>query len=260
MNPSAGQLKETPSQVSATSQVVPGAAARQIVPGDDSRHVPTNPGRLQTPQPPLQALSQHTPLAQNPVAQSLFDVQPSPNAASYNLASRSTVVPFKPPAISTTLLASSVAVWPCDGGAGIAAVAVHVLVPLNRSADPSVAEPLFPPATSTLPFAGLDVDSAVALWPNRAEVIVPASDQLPVLAPGSKISAVASGVEPFFPPVIRIFPFEFGSTTAVCCSRGPEDSAFKVLKADCAGSKRSTDETVPLPPLPPTNRTLLLSC
>jgi hypothetical protein len=37
---------------------------------------------------------------------------------------------------------------------------------------------------------------------------------------GSKEIAVARMVDPFFPPVNRIFPLEFGSTAAVCCSRG----------------------------------------
>src|ERR1044071_3888192 len=96
---------------------------------------------------------------------------------------------------------TTVAVCPCEGGDGIDGVAVQVLVPLNSSADVSAPEPLFPPATSTLPFATIDCGSTVALCPNRAEVIVPAGDQVPFPEDGSKISAVASVVAPFFPPV-----------------------------------------------------------
>ena len=62
------------------------------------------------------------------------------------------------------------------------------------------------------------------LWLQRADVIVPASDQLPGPKPGSNMIAVASVVEPFLPPVTRILPFVPGSVTAVCCSRAPPGS------------------------------------
>src|SRR5204863_1770510 len=126
-----------------------------------------------------------------------------------------------PPATSTMLLPSNVAVWPCDGGEGSDGVAVQVLVPLKSSADDSVAEPLFPPATSTVPLATIDCGSTVALCPNRAAVIVPAVDHEPFETLGSKTSAVARTVEPFLPPVTKIFPSVLGRTLAVCCSRGP---------------------------------------
>src|SRR5262245_11607654 len=134
------------------------------------------------------------------------------------------------------LLPRSTAPCACIGP-GSAGVAVQVLVPLNSSADDSVLVPLLPPATSTVPFATIDVGSTVALWPERAAVIVPADDQVPFETPGSKTRADARTVEPFLPPVTRIFPFVFGRTTAVCCSRGLLIDA-SVENAFWAGSNR----------------------
>src|SRR5262245_16083132 len=156
------------------------------------------------------------------------------------------------------LLSSSTAQWFCLALA-IDGVAVQVVEPLNSSADDSVLVPLFPPSTSTVPFATMDVGSTVAVCPKRAVVIVPAADQLPFENPGSKIRAVLRTVEPFLPPVTRIFPFEFGSALAVCCSRGPLIDA-SVENAFCDGSNRNTDASVAVPLLPPTSRTRLLSC
>jgi hypothetical protein len=94
--------------------------------------------------------------------------------------------------------------------------------------------------------------------PTRAEVIVPADDQLPLLTLGSKTMADDCTVDPFRPPATRIFPFVFCSVLAMCCSRGFEiDSS--VLNAFWTGSKRYTTATVPLPLLPPTSSTWLLS-
>jgi hypothetical protein len=183
----------------------------------------------------VHVVSQHTPPTQKPEAHWLADVHPRPKLASYSRALFRTVDPFRPPATRIMLLPRGVAVWPCDGGDGIDGVAVQVLVPLKSSADVRVPLPLLPPATSTVPFATIDWGNTVALWPNLADVIVPADDQLPLLKPGSKISAVASVVEPFLPPVTRIFPFVFGRTLAVCCSRGPEIDA-SVENAFCTGS------------------------
>jgi hypothetical protein len=115
-------------------------------------------------------------------------------------------------------------------------LAVQVLVPFQSSVEASVLEPLEPPVTSTCPFSTSAVDSRVAVWAWRAAVIVPADDQLPMLTPGSKRIVVASVVEPFLPPVTRIFPL--ARTVAVCPSRGPLDSEFSVLNADCTGSNR----------------------
>src|SRR5262245_1790741 len=73
------------------------------------------------------------------------------------------------------------------------------------------------------------------------------------------ISAVPRTVEPFLPPVTRIFPFEFGRALAVCCSRGLLIDA-NVENAFCVGSNRKTDASVDVPLLPPTRRMRLLSC
>src|SRR6516225_1362357 len=98
---------------------------------------------------------------------------------------------------------------------------------------------------------------SVAVWPERAWVIVPADDQDPGPKPGSKLTAVASVVAPFLPPVTSSLPP--GREVTVCASRGP-GSAASVLNADCAGSNRNTPDCVAVPLLPPTTRTLLLSC
>jgi hypothetical protein len=80
LNASLGQFKDDPLHISATSQVP--AAARQTVPFVNSVHVPSEPARLQAPQPPVHAVSQHTPFTQLPVGHWLADEHPSPNAAS----------------------------------------------------------------------------------------------------------------------------------------------------------------------------------
>jgi hypothetical protein len=56
---------------------------------------------------------------------------------------------------------------------------------------------------------------------------------------------------------MRILPFEFGKTTAKCCSRELDIDA-RVLNAFCTGSNRNTEESepfVPLPLFPPTSKT-----
>jgi hypothetical protein len=116
-------------------------------------------------------------------------------------------------------------------------VAVQVVVPLNSSAEERVLLPVEePPATSTLPSATILLGSTVMLWPTRGEVIRPAEDHVPFENPGSNVMALARTLEPFFPPVRRILPFEFGKTTAVCCSRGGLGIDASVLKAFCTGS------------------------
>jgi hypothetical protein len=111
-----------------------------------------------------------------------------------------------------------------------------VVVPLNNSADDSVSLPVDePPATSTLPLATIEVGSTVAEWPTRGVVIVPADDHVPLLTEGSNVMAVARTVDPFLPPVIMIFPLEFGMTEAVCCSLGLLSDA-SVLNAFWTGS------------------------
>ena len=77
---SVGQVSDVPLHFSATSQAP--FCARQTVALDAAEQVPTCPVRLQTPHPPLQAVSQQTPLTQNPVAHWLFDVHASENEAS----------------------------------------------------------------------------------------------------------------------------------------------------------------------------------
>src|SRR6266540_243776 len=129
------------------------------------------------------------------------------------------------------LLPRRTACWLCIGP-GSDGVEVHTFEPLKSSADDRVLLPVDePPAISTLPFATIEAGSTVALWPNRAEVIVPADDQDPFETAGSKRSAEANTAEPFFPPVTRIFPLVPGSTDAVCCSRGLLIEV-SVLKAD----------------------------
>ena len=78
--PSVGQVSAVPLQVSATSQAP--ADARQTVPFASGEQVPRWPARLQAPQVRVQAVSQQTPFAQNPVGHWLFEVHPSPNDAS----------------------------------------------------------------------------------------------------------------------------------------------------------------------------------
>jgi hypothetical protein len=77
---SAGQLVEVPLHVSAASHSP--AAARQLVPLPTGEQIPTFPGRLQAPHPPLQAVSQQTPFAQNPEAHWLPELQESPKDGS----------------------------------------------------------------------------------------------------------------------------------------------------------------------------------
>jgi hypothetical protein len=77
---SVGQVTDVPVQVSATSQTP--ADPRQVIVPPSGLQVPTNPGRLQAPQPPLQALSQQTPPTQKPLAHWLLLLQPRPNEPS----------------------------------------------------------------------------------------------------------------------------------------------------------------------------------
>ncbi len=77
--------------------------------------------------------------------------------------------------------------------------------------------------------------SSVAVWPERADVIVPAVDHEPGPKPGSKIAVVASVVDPFLPPVTSTLPS--ASTVIVCPSRAA-GIACSVENADCAGSNR----------------------
>src|SRR5438445_10101517 len=88
------------------------------------------------------------------------------------------VDPFTPPAMRTALLLNRVEVWPCTAAA-IAAVAVHVLVPLNSSAVLCELVPFEPPATRTCPLATMLDGRNVDVWACRADVIVPADDQVP---------------------------------------------------------------------------------
>src|SRR5580698_2913145 len=155
---------------------------------------------------------------------------------------------------------SSTACWPCNDP-GIAGVVVQVDVPLNNSAEASVSLPVDePPATSSCPFATMLFGSWVIEWPTRAEFIVPADDQVPLLKLGSNTMALASTLDPFLPPATRILPFVFVSVTAVCCSRGGLGIDASVLNAFWTGSNRYTAETVDVPLLPPTRSTWLLSC
>jgi hypothetical protein len=100
--------------------------------------------------------------------------------------------------------------------------------------------------------------SNVIVAPTRADVIVPADDQLPLLELGSNTMADDCTVDPFRPPATRIFPLVFCSALAMCCSRGLEIDA-SVLNAFWTGSNNRTDATVAVPLLPPTKRTWLLS-
>jgi hypothetical protein len=245
-NPSVGQVNAVPLHVSATSQAP--AEARQTVPAVRGVQVPRCPARLHAPQVPLlQVLLQQTPFAQKPDAHWLFELHANPNDASYKKAELETaLVEDRPPATRTMFPDRSTARWPCSAP-GIDGVAVQVVVLLNSSADDSVSVPVDdPPATSTCPLATMLFGRSAMLWPTRGEVIVPADDHVPLLTLGSKTKAVARTVDPFFPPVTRILPFELARERAVCCSRGPEMDA-SVLKAFCTGS------------LPPTSSTWLFS-
>jgi hypothetical protein len=107
---SAGQVRAVPEQTSLASQSV--AAARHVVPAGLAEQVPTAPGELQTPHPPLQALSQQTPSAQKPVAHCAFDVHDAANETSNATVPFVGVEPLVPPVSRTVLLPSSVADWP----------------------------------------------------------------------------------------------------------------------------------------------------
>jgi hypothetical protein len=205
--------------------------------------------------PALHAVSQQTPLVQNPEAHWLFELQPSPNDASYKNAALETVLlDESPPAKRTKLLGNVTAGASCTP-AGREAVAVHVVVSLNSSADESVLLPVLdPPATSTNPLATILLGRTIMLWPTRGEVMVPADDQVPLENEGSKVSAVANTVDPFLPPVMSILPFEFGKIDAACCSRAL-DSDASVENALWTGSYRNTDAIVEVPLLPPTKST-----
>src|SRR6185312_3272351 len=98
--------------------------------------------------------------------------------------------------------------------------------------------------------------SSTAAWSWRAVVIVPADDQVPFELLGLKSIVVARTLDPFLPPVMRTLPFF--NTVAVCPSRGL-DSAVRELNADCVGSNKNTDDTVLVPLLPPTSKTLFAS-
>ena len=143
------------------------------------------------------------------------------------------VEPLTPPAIRMASLPSSVAVWPCCAERRTV-VAVQV-VPFHSSAEPKVALPLEPPATSTCPFETIADGISVAEWAWRAAVIVPAEVQLPVPDEGLKRTVVASVVVPLLPPVTSRFPL--ASTVTVCPSRALGSDVW-VLNAFCAGSKR----------------------
>jgi hypothetical protein len=234
-NPSAGQLTAVPLQVSATSQAP--AETRQTVPLTSGVHVPRWPAKLHASHVPvLHAESQQIPFVQNPDAHWLFDEHPRPKLPSYKYAALETVlVDESPPATSTMFPLKSTACDPCRDP-GIEGVAVQVDVPLNSSADDSVSLPVEePPATSTKPLSTMLFGSSVIVAPTRALVIVPADDQLPFETEGSKEIAVLRTLEPFLPPVTRIFPLLFGTVTAVACSRGLEIEA-SVLNAFWTGS------------------------
>jgi hypothetical protein len=127
---------------------------------------------------------------------------------------------------------------PCSAP-GIEGVAVQVVVSLNSSAVDSVLLPVDdPPATRTSPFATMELGSAIALAPTRAEVIVPAVDQLPGPLEGSNTIALAKMVDPLLPSPTRILPLVPGSVTAKCCSRAGLGMDASVLNALCTGSKR----------------------
>src|SRR6187549_661600 len=143
----------------------------------------------------------------------------------------------------------------CWTGATIAPSSAQVL-PFQISVELSVLVPLEPPETMTCPKVATPLGSRFMAWPHRAEVMLPVVLQLPGPEPGSKMTAEASVVEPFFPPAIRILPPD--RTTAVPPSRALGIDA-NVLKADCAGSNRNTDARLCVPLFPPASNTLLLS-
>ena len=72
------------------------------------------------------------------------------------------MVPLRPPAISTLPFTSSVAVW-FWVLAGSDVVAVQVVIPFHSSALSRVPVLSAPPATNTMPFNLMMVDSSVAV-------------------------------------------------------------------------------------------------
>jgi hypothetical protein len=96
--------------VSAWVQALP---SLQLAPLGLAVHVPTDPARLHDEHWPVQAVAQHTPFAQNPLVQSLFAVQASPNDGSNSAACCRTLAKpdptVTPPATNTALLASKTA-------------------------------------------------------------------------------------------------------------------------------------------------------
>jgi hypothetical protein len=250
---SVGQVNDDPLQVSAASQAP--FWARQTVPLDAAEQVPTWPARLHTPQPPLQAVSQQTPFAQNPVAHWLFDVHCKAKDPSKNTDVATAAVPlFEPPANRIKLLFRRVAVWPWSA-LGSDDVAVQVVVPFHTSAEARGALPEDPPATNTCPFSTMADGRSVAVWSCRAAVRVPADEKLPDPEAALKRSVVFSVELPDRPPATSTFPL--ASAVAVWPSRALE-SAVRLLQVEVP-SKSWTFVTEAVPELPPTTMTLLLS-
>ena len=95
-----------------------------------------------------------------------------------------------------------------------AAVAVHVLVPLNSSAVPRDPVEFDPPARRTEPLFAMLVERSVTVWSSRPAVNVPAADHVPdAPVAGSKRSAVSRTVDTLRPPVMSTLPLP--STVAV---------------------------------------------
>jgi hypothetical protein len=118
------------------------------VPFAFGEHVPAKPARLHWPHSPVHALSQHTPLAQNPLAHCVGVVHDEPRDGSwrYALLTGSTAA-FTPPAMRTIPFVISVSVWYFTA-AGSGVVSAHELVPFHSSALLDTLDPFQPPATS----------------------------------------------------------------------------------------------------------------
>jgi hypothetical protein len=138
-------------------------------------------------------------------------------------------------------------------------VAVHV-VPFQSSALAMGFVPFDdPPATTTWPLPSTVVDSNVALWKSRPEVIVPPEGQVAAVPEAGIVNTSVddSGVPPLVrPPVIRTLPF--ASRVAVIPSRAA-GSTVVVDHADVDVLNNCALVVLVVPPvLPPAIRTMLL--
>ncbi|MBC7772521.1 MAG: hypothetical protein H7210_08515 [Pyrinomonadaceae bacterium] len=95
-----------------TSPVVHDFASSQVVLAGLLVQMPVVPAKLHAMHVLAHAVSQHTPLAQNPVGHWPFAVHATPKLASYRRAAVCGAVPLIPPAMRTAWFVSKIAVCP----------------------------------------------------------------------------------------------------------------------------------------------------